>query len=117
MDYDKNTIETLWHYRQGMMHHFSPKLRGQFAGICKNYINSTLFIRDNASGEVSLNVTVLSKDFIDAIIKFKLFIGSNNDEKIFDTIIKGLKNLDYYIHIPPTVTKRTTINPGTPKNK
>jgi hypothetical protein len=116
--YDDITIDKICNYRQGMMHHFFPKFKGQFAGICKNENDSKLFIpHNNNSGEESLNVSVLTKDFINAINKFKIFLETTNEEKILDTMLKGLKNLDYYIQIPSTVTTYTTVNPGTPKNK
>lgn len=49
-----------------MMHHFFPKFKGQFAGICKNENASSLFITTPIFGkcEESLNVSVLAKDFL-----------------------------------------------------
>jgi hypothetical protein len=44
-------------------------------------------------------------------------LENTNEEKILNTILKGLKNLDYYLQMPITTTLCTTINPGTPKNK
>ena len=115
--YDNNAIDKICNYRQGMMHHFFPKFKGQFAGICKNETNSLLLIPTGINGEESLNVSVLAKDFINAIYRFKIFLENTKEEKILDTMLNGLKNLDYYMQIPSTITICTTINPGTPKNK
>ena len=102
-----------------MMHHFFPKFKGQFAGICKNENTAELYIPHQIDGmeEKSLNINVLTIDFLDALNKLKDFLQKSTDEKIFETVIKGLKNLDYYFEIPDVTTTETTINPGTPKNK
>jgi hypothetical protein len=116
--YNSDIIDVIFNYRHGMMHHFFPKFKGQFAGICKDEGNSNLFIIHTINGqpEESLNVSVLVKDFIEAIKKLRAFFESTSDESIFDTILKGLKDIDYYIQVSSTTTQ-TTVNPGTPKNK
>jgi len=117
--YDNVTFEKIYNYRHGMMHHFFPKFKGQFAGICKNENTSELYISHEIDGveEESLNVNVLAIDFLHALSKLKDFLQKNTDEKIFDTVIKGLKNLDFYFEVHNVTTTETTINPGTPKNK
>lgn len=117
--YDNATLEKIFNYRHGMMHHFFPKFKGQFAGICKNVDSPELFIYHEIDGAVenSLNVSVLTIDFFEALKKLKDFLQNSSDEKLFATIIKGLINLDYYFQIPNITTTETTINPGTPKNK
>jgi len=116
--YGTNEIDKICNYRSGMMHHFFPKFKGQFAGICKDGKNPSLFISHLAIGqtEESLNVTVLAKDFTEALKKLKMYLESSTDETLFETILMHLKNLDYYLDIAPTNTKCTTISPGTPKN-
>jgi hypothetical protein len=79
--YDSKVIDKICNYRQGMMHHFFPKFKGQFAGICKNETNSLLFIRNSVNKEESFNVTVLTKDFMNAIEKFKLYLETLSTDK------------------------------------
>lgn len=112
--YDDIAINKICNYRQGMMHHFFPKFKGEFAGICKNKKSNSLFVTENDGAQESLNVSVLVIDFINAVNKFRLFIETTNDEKIFDTILQGLYKIE---ELPSTLTPCTTINPGTPKNK
>ena len=117
--YTDDAIEKIYNYRHGMMHDFFPKFKGKFAGICKNETNSSLFLSHSIAGETeeSLNVTVLTNDFIKAATILKEFLEKTEDESILDTILKGLKDLDYYMEISPTITTRTTTPPGTPQNK
>lgn len=117
-NYDANSVDKIFNYRRGMMHHFFPKFKGQFAGICKDETSGDLFITHQIANltEESLNVTVLVKDFSSAIIKLKSFFQETEQDTVFDTIILGLKDLEYYQEIAATTTQ-TTINPGTPKNK
>lgn len=112
--YDDDAINKICNYRQGMMHHFFPKFKGKFAGICKNDKNISLFVSDSTGNQESLNVSVLAKDFIVAVNKFKIFIENTNEEDFFDRILKGLYKIE---DLSSTVTICTTINPGTPKNK
>lgn len=116
--YGTDVIDKLFNYRHGMMHHFFPKYRADFAGICKDENNSNLFISQSINGRYqdSLNVTVLANDFLEAIGKLNEFLKTTDEERILDTILNGLKNLDYYLEIATTTTC-TTIPPGTPKNK
>jgi len=113
------TKEKLYNYRHGMMHHFFPKFKGEFAGICKNPDSTSLFIpiQLNDKSEESLNVSVLASDFIQAIEKLKEYLFTSDDEDVFDIIIEKLKDLDYYIQISSTTTTYTTSNPGTPQNQ
>jgi len=119
IDYNGDAVDKICNYRQGMMHHFFPKFKGQFAGICKNENDESLFIHHliNGNREESLNVTVFTVNFVKALKTLKDYLEQTDDESIFDTILKGLKNLDYYVQMPSTTTTCTTINPGTPKNK
>ena len=114
--YDDTIVEKIYNYRHGMMHHFFPKFKGLFAGICKNENSTELFISHEIGGvtEKSLNVSVLTIDFFSAIKKIRDYLQRSVDEKIFTTIINGLINLDYSFQFPKI---ETTINPGTPKNK
>jgi hypothetical protein len=117
--YNSDVVDKIYNYRHGMMHHFFPKFKGNFSGICKNENEKSLFIShliDNQTEE-SLNITVLTNDFIKAVERLKLFLENTNDESIFNTIIKGLKGLEYYLPISSTIINCTTVNPGTPKNK
>ncbi|MEJ7827214.1 MAG: hypothetical protein WKF91_03435 [Segetibacter sp.] len=117
--YNSATIEKIFNYRHGMMHHFFPKFKGKFAGICKANNDGNLFVTHHINGyeEESFNVTVLAADFFEAIRKLQHFLATTNEEEVLDTMLRGLKNLDYYLQISPSITACTTINPGTPKNK
>lgn len=116
--YGDNEIEKIYNYRHGMMHHFFPKFKGCFAGICKNDDSPNLFVPNTIYGrqEESLNVSILSKDFIRAIEDLKLFLENDAGDSIYDTILNHLKHFDYYLAIAPQITTCTTINPGTPRN-
>lgn len=115
----QNILDKILNYRHGMMHHFFPKFKGQYAGICKNDQDSSLFILHLIDGveQESLNVSVLTTDLIIAFEKLKVFFQNCIDESLFDTIIKGLKDIEYYIPKSSSNKFCTTINPGTPKNK
>lgn len=116
--YNDLIIEKLINYRHGMMHHFFPKFKGEFAGICKNNESSNLFIKNtfNEMQEESLNVSVLSSDFVRTIDGLKLYLENEACNRLFGTILHHLKNLDYYLNTYPMISCITTINPGTPKN-
>lgn len=117
--YNADATDKICNYRQGMMHHFFPKFKGNFSGICKDSSNTNLFIPHLISGqsEDSLNVDVLHKDFIIAKNRLRVLLEKTDDENVFDDFLRGLKNLDYSLAIYPATTLCTTINPGTPKSK
>jgi hypothetical protein len=113
------TKEKLYNYRHGMMHHFFPKFKGEFAGICKNTDSTSLFIpiQINDKFEESLNVSLFASDFIKATGKLKEYLLNCDDEDVFDTIKGKLKDLDNYIQISSTTNTCTTSNPGTPQKR
>ncbi len=115
-EYNDEDIEKIWNYRHGMMHHFFPKFKGNFAGICKNDDSQDLFVSNPIDGNESLNVSKLLKDFLEAIKKLKHFIENDAAESVYDSIIDHLKNLDYYLDLATQTTTYTTVNPGTPRN-
>lgn len=116
--YGDSEIEKIFNYRHGMMHHFFPKFKGFFAGICKDDSSPNLFVYNAIDGkqEESLNVSILSRDFLRAIENLKYFLQNEADDSIYETILNHLKDFDYYLDIAPQMTICTTINPGTPKN-
>lgn len=117
--YNDDVIDKISHYRHGMMHHFFPKFKGKYAGICKDSSSDNILVYHsiNDSEEESLNVSVLCKDFLVSIEKLKTYLANDPTEEVLDSIIKGLKNLGHSLEIYPQLTAMTTINPGTPKNK
>lgn len=58
----------------------------------------------------------MANDFLEAVEKLNEFLKTTEEERILDTILNGIKNLDYYLEIATTTTC-TIIPPGTPKNK
>lgn len=116
--YGDNEIEKIFNYRHGMMHHFFPKFKGLYAGICKNDNSPNLFVNNTINGnqEESLNVSKLTSDFLGAIVKLKFFLENEANELIYDIIMTHLKDFDYYLAMAPQLTTCTTVNPGTPKN-
>lgn len=117
-NYLEKDIDKIFNYRHGMMHHFFPKFKGQFAGICKNENISSLFVNTPSVGkcEESLNVSVLAQDFFIAIEKLKQHLDYHAEKELYDIIIGHLSKLEYYLEVAPQSTSCTTINPGTPKN-
>lgn len=103
--YNKVNIKKLALYRHGIMHTFFPKFQGNKIGICKSDSES-LFITD--SFIESLNVSVFSNDFKIAVSYFEELIMKNSDEKFFDNILNGIKNLGYSNELAKTTTKMTT---------
>lgn len=117
--YDGKAIDKIIKYRTGMLHHFFPKFENKFAGICKDSTNSNLFICYDSTKqfEESLNVSVFAEDFLNAIKKVKHFLENTSEEELFDTILSGLKGLDYSLQNISLTTTCTTIAPGTIQNK
>jgi len=111
--------EKICNYRQGMMHHFFPKFKGGVAGICKNDNDENLFItiRGREPNEESLNVSILTRDFFEALNRFKVYLEEEQDDNFFNSIKIRLKDLEYNIEIYPQTTSCTTICPGTPQNR
>lgn len=118
--FDDEIKEKLFHYRHGMMHHFFPKFKSKFSGICKDETNQNLFVSHKVNGEVeeSLNVNTLARYFIEATEKLKIFLVESENIEVFETILTGLKNIDLYLEISKSSASiETTIQPGTPRNK
>jgi len=95
--YDKNIIDKLVMYRHGMMHNFFPKFRANNIGICKNE-SEELFIKEIfADIEIeSLNVSVLTKDFIFTVTKLEQLVADNFDDVFFDNILTSIRDLGHW---------------------
>lgn len=117
--YYRDKIDKISNYRHGMMHHFFPKFKGKYAGICKDMESNTIFVNHNVNEQLeeSLNVFVLCQDFLFSIKKLGIYLKNNPEEEMLDFMINGLWGLDYSLEMYPKTIIMTTINPGTPKNK
>ena len=104
-------------YRHGMMHNFFPKFRANNIGICKNE-SKELFIKELFTDiEVeSLNVSVLTKDFLFTLTKLEQLIAGNSDDSFFDNILTAIRDLGYSNELAKTTSIMTTIN-IVPQNK
>lgn len=79
--YTSDIIEKIILYRHGMMHKFFPSFKGeQFHGICKNCSEELLIEVNNIK---SLNISVLTKDFIKSIKFVGEKISELEDEDFF----------------------------------
>lgn len=107
--YDKNVIEKLVMYRHGMMHNFFPKFRANNIGICKSE-SKELFLKEMfADIEIeSLNVSVLTKDFIFTLTKLEQLIANSFEDSFFDNILTAIKDLGHSNELAQTTM--TTIN-------
>lgn len=107
--YTAETIKKLELYRHGMMHHFFPKFRTNDIGICKNK-SKELFIQEtfNNIKVESLNVSVLTRDFLLAISVIEKLINENTEDIFFDNILKAIPNMEISNMLFPTTTNITT---------
>ena len=109
--YDKTNIEKLVAYRNGMMHNFLPKYQAINVGICKSN-SKKLFIRKtfNHTEIESLNVTVLTEDFLDAISLLEKMIEESSEVSFFNNILSAIKKIEFSNQLSITTTSETTVN-------
>ena len=108
--YSELNIKKLALYRHGMMHHFFPNFRAKDIGICKSE-SLDLFIQEsfiNINVE-SLNVSVLTKDFLLFVSFFENLITENDDDNFFENILNALSKIEISNMLVPTTTQITTI--------
>jgi hypothetical protein len=108
--YSESDIKKIVQFRHGMMHSFFPKLYAKSIGICKSE-SENLFIRDlieNIEIE-SLNVSLLSSDFLLAVDYLENMITEQTDEVFFENIMTSLRELEYS-NLLATTTTVTTMN-------
>ncbi len=116
-NYDKDTVDKIVLCRHGMMHHFFPKSKANNIGICKSE-TEILFIKEIFEGtEIeSLNVSVLTSDFISTIPHFESSIAKSSDDKFWDNILSAMRDLRFSNELASAAITMTTIN-IVPQNK
>jgi hypothetical protein len=109
--YNSEIIEKIFLYRHGMMHNFFPSFKGeQFHGICKNCSEELLIEVDTIK---SLNISVLTKDFIKSIKFVGEKISEIEDEDFFSNFLSSLKlNENFVTTTPQTTQSLVTKNPN-----
>lgn len=109
--YNEGDIKKLVLYRHGMMHNFFPKFHAEKIGICKSESES-LFIKETFNGiEIeSLNVRVLTKDFLFVVLSLEKTVKNGSDDVLFDNILAAIHNLVNSNELALTTTKETTVN-------
>lgn len=109
--YDDACIEKILLCRHGMMHNFFPKFKANNIGICKSESES-LFIKNLYNGiEIeSINVTILTRDFLLAVSELETMIVESSDDLFFDNILISIKDLGYSNQLAITTSPMTTIN-------
>jgi hypothetical protein len=109
--YDDACVEKIFLCRHGMMHNFFPKFRANNIGICKSESES-LFIKNVYNGvEIeSINVTILTRDFLLAVSQLETMIDESSEDLFFDNILNSIKDLGYSNQLAITTTTMTTMN-------
>lgn len=109
--YDDACVEKIFLCRHGMMHNFFPKFRANNIGICKSESES-LFIKYVYDGiEIeSINVTILTRDFLLAVSQLETMIEESSEDLFFDNILNSIKDLGYSNQLAITTTTMTTMN-------
>ena len=107
--YNEEIIKKLVLYRNGMMHHFFPKFSTNDFGICKNE-SQDLFIWEvfNNVKIESLNVSVLTRDFLLIVSFIENLIYENSEEIFFDNILNAIPKIEISNMLVPTTTNITT---------
>jgi hypothetical protein len=108
-NYDEQIIEKLVLYRHGMMHHFFPNFKAKVIGICKRE-SQELFIQEtfNSIQVESLNVSVLTRDFLFSVSTIENLINENSGDSFFDNILTALPDIEISNTLVPTTAKNTT---------
>lgn len=105
--YSDENIQKIVLLRHGMMHNFFPK----FNAICKRE-SEELFIKDSFDNIVieSINVSILTRDFLLAVSQLETMIKESFDDLFFDKILNSIKDLGYSNQLAITTTQVTTTN-------
>lgn len=108
--YTSDIIEKIILYRHGMMHNFFPSYKGElFNGICKICSEELIIEVDSIK---SLNISVLTKDFIKSIKFVGEKISGIEDEDFFSNFLSSLKlNENFVTTTPQTTQSLVTKNP------
>ncbi len=107
--YDDVIIKKLALYRHGMMHHFFPNFKAKDIGICKSD-SQDLFIQElfgNIKVE-SLNVSVLTRDFLLSVSFIENLIKENSEDNFFDNILNAIPKIEISNKLVPITTQITT---------
>jgi hypothetical protein len=107
--YNDDTITKLVLYRHGMMHHFFPNFRANDIGICKSE-SQDLFILEmfNNVKVESLNVSVLTRDFLLSVPVIENLINESSDDNFFDNILNAIPKVEISNNLVVTTTNITT---------
>ena len=94
-----------------MMHNFFPKFKSENIGICKSELQELIIKESYGDIEIeSINVTVLTRDFLLAVSELETIIEKSEGDLFFDNIINSIKDLGYSNQLATTTTKMTTMN-------
>ncbi len=109
--YSDYNIDKIVSYRHGMMHGFFPKFKSENIGICKSDSKELILKQLFEDIEIeSINITILTRDFLLAISLLEKMIDESSEELFFDNIINSIKDLGYTNQIAKTTTHITTLN-------
>lgn len=110
-EYTEENIKKIVLCRHGMMHNFFPKFYANNIGICKSE-SENLFIKESF-GDIeieSINVSILTRNFLLAVSQLETMIAESSDDLFFDNILNSIKDLGYSNQLAITTSTMTTIN-------
>ena len=116
--YSFENLKKIVSYRHGMMHNFFPKFKSENIGICKS--ESEELIIKQSFGDIqieSINVTILTRDFLLAVSELETMIAASSENLFFDNILNSIKDLGYSNQLAITTSTMTTMNIVNQKTK
>ncbi len=109
--YSDGNIKKIISYRHGMMHSFFPKYKSENIGICKSESQELIIKQSFGDNEIeSINVTILTRDFLLAVSHLERTIAESSEDLFFDNILNSIKDLGYSNQLAVTTTNMTTMN-------